>query len=138
MIRCPFNTGVHLEAYNLLICRPTGKLTARQMNDIAICRECILKAGLLQINRFHDLTGITAIDLSFEDVRNICETESRMRKSVHPIKACYLVPNDLLYGTIRMYQALIERRGVEVHVSYSLDEIAGILGIEKSAIEKHP
>ncbi len=132
MIACPFNYGNYRSDINLLICRPEGKLTTDQMNDVAICRECIERKGLFQVNRFHDLSAITSIDLRFEEVRQICKTEEKFRKSGPPIKACYLVPNDLLYGTIRMYKALIEDRGVKVYVSHDLGELADALGVDKS------
>lgn len=132
MIHCPYNTGVYHKDIDLLVCCPKGKLNADRLNDMAICRECIQKAGLLQTNRFHNLTDITSIDLGFEEVNRICQAESRMRKNGLPIKACYLVPNDLLYGTIRMYQALIESSGVEVHVSHNIEELAKILGVDSS------
>ncbi len=138
MIKCPFNCGVHVEDRNLLVCRPNGKLTEDRMNDIAICRECIQKSGLTHIDRFHDLTGITSIDLRFEDVKHICDIESQLRKPERPVKACYLVPNALLYGTIRMYAALIESCGVEVHVSYKLDELASLLGVDTSVLTAKP
>jgi len=134
MRNCPFKYGVYREDYNLLVCHPKGELTADRMNDIAICRECILKAGLTEVDRFHNLTDITSVNLGFDEVRQICHVESRMRDSAQPVKACYLVPNDLLYGTIRMYQALIESSGVEVHVSYDINELASILGVEKSVL----
>ncbi len=134
MIHCPFNFGVYLEDYNILVCHPRGELTAGLVNDIAICRECITKANLTQVNRFHNLTNITSINLGFDEVRQICTSESSLRGSGQPIKACYLVPNQLLYGTIRMYQALIESCGVEVFVSYDIDELSSILGVDKSIL----
>ena len=134
MIKCPYHTGVYHENLDLLVCHPKGKLNADKLNDIANCRECIQKAGLFQTNRFHNLTDITSIDLGFDDVHRICQAESRMRQTDGPIKACYLVPNDLLYGTIRMYQALIASSGVEVHVSRNIDELAKILGVDSSRL----
>ena len=131
MIKCPFNYGVYREDYKILVCHPKCELTADIVNDVAICRECIVKAGLTQVNRFHNLTDIASINLDFDQVRQICNVESTLRKNAKPVKACYLVPNSLLYGTIKMYQALIENGGVEVHVSYDINEIAGILGVEK-------
>ena len=127
MIECLYHCGRYNDELELLICRPTKELTEDKMNDIAICRECIQKAGLVQVNRFHDLTSITSVNLHFEEVQRICDAETRLRKTASPIKACYLVPNPLLFGTIRMYQSLIERSGVSVHVSYDLEELANIL-----------
>jgi len=137
-IYCKYRCGFHWEDLNLQLCRPTGKLVADKMNDIAVCRECIQSAGNMQINRFHDLTAITSIDLSFEHIREICEKESKFRKFNRPIKACYLVPNALLYGTIRMYEALIESSGVEVHVSYEIEKLAAVLGVDKALLIAEP
>ncbi len=134
MINCPFNFGFYRKDYNILICHPKGELTADKVNDIAICRECILNTGLTQINRFHNLIDITSVNLGFDEVLKICDTESMVRDSSQPIKACYLVPNSLLYGTIRMYDALIESCGVEVHVSYDINELSSVLGVEKSVL----
>jgi hypothetical protein len=68
MFTCPYDAGTFNEALGILICRPTGELTADFAHDFAICRECIVKAGLEQVNRFHDLTGITATNLRYEEV----------------------------------------------------------------------
>jgi hypothetical protein len=134
MIHCPYNFGVYKKGFNLLVCHLRGELTSDIMNDIAICRDCIQKEGLTQTNRFHNLTDISSVNLGFKEVYQICNAESNLRTSAQPIKACYLVSNKLLYGTIRMYQALIENSGVEAHVSFDIDELADILGVEKSVL----
>ncbi|PIP01560.1 MAG: hypothetical protein COW18_02375 [Zetaproteobacteria bacterium CG12_big_fil_rev_8_21_14_0_65_54_13] len=135
MITCPFKCGQYYSQYELLICRPHGKLTSDLMNDISICRECIQQSGMLQVNRFHDLRGITSIELGFREVAQLCESEALMRQDqATAIHACYLVPNALLFGTIRMYQMLIEGSGVVVHVSYALDDMAEVLGVEPSLL----
>jgi hypothetical protein len=81
VIHCPYNFGIYKKEYNLIICHPKGELTSDMMNDIAICRECIQKAGLFQTNRFHNLTDITAINLRFNEVHQICVAESNLRDS---------------------------------------------------------
>jgi len=81
MIYCPFNFGIYREDYNILVCNPKGELTADVVNDIAICRECIQKIGMNQVNRFHNLTDITSVKLMFDEVSQICEVESRLRDS---------------------------------------------------------
>ena len=138
MINCPNNYGIYREDYSLLVCHPKGELTADMMHGTANCRECIKKPELLEINRFHDLTDISSVNLGYEELSRISDEESRMREAAQPIKACYLVPNTLLYGTIRMYEALISSSGVEVHVSYDIDELAGILGVEKTVLTTEP
>ncbi len=118
----------------MLICRPTGVLTNDRGNDIATCRECLLKAGLTNVNRFHDLTRVTGLDLNFNDMLSISAQESESRKGQPQIKACYLVPNPLIYGMIRMYQMLSESQGIDVHVSYNMPELAAVLGLEASQL----
>ncbi len=134
MIHCPYKYGFYWKDHNLLVCHPKGELTTDRVNDISICRECIIKAGLSQVNRFHNLTDITSINLNFDEVSKICEIEAKLRENSKSIKACYLVQNPLLYGTIRMYQSLIESCGVDVHVSYNIDELADVLEVEKSVL----
>jgi len=110
-------------------------LTSAMMEDIAICRECILESGLFLVDRFHDLSDINSVNLEFDDIRQVCYKESGLRSSARSIKACYLVPNDLLFGVIRMYQALIEGHGVNVYISKDLKKLANILGIDKTLLK---
>lgn len=131
---CKYNCGILKEDINLLVCHPIEELTTDRMNDIATCRECIQEKGLAQENRFHDFTDITSVNITFDEIKRICSSESTLRESKRPIKACYLVSNQLLYGTIRMYRALIESSGVEVHVSYDINELANILKVDKSVL----
>ena len=138
MINCPYNYGVYREDYNLLICHPKGELTADLVHGVANCRECILQPDSLRFNRFHDLTDISSVNLGFKEVSQICSEESKIREAAQPIKACYMVPNALLYGTIRMYEVLISRGGVEVHVSHDINELAEILGVEKAVLSIEP
>jgi hypothetical protein len=134
MFTCPFKVGKFNKKLGILICRPTGELTADLAHDLIICRECIEKAGLHQVNRFHDLTGITSVNLKFYDIFRLCEHEALLRKPEKPVKACYLAANPVVLGTMNMYAALAESRGVEVHVSYELKKLADVLGVEPSQL----
>jgi hypothetical protein len=134
MIFCPYDSGEFDKSLGILICHPIGELTSNLAHDVAVCRECIVKAGLEAVNRFHDLSGITSIHLRFEDVNALCQSEAAIRQPERPVKACYLAQNPAVYGTIRMYEALMEDRGVEVHVSSRLEELAAVLGIDAAQL----
>jgi len=134
MITCPYASGEYRQDIDILLCYPTGVLTSENMADIATCRNCIVRAGLNQVNRFHDLRGITSVEIHFDDVFRLCSKETVTRDPQHPIKACYLVTNELVFGMIRMYEAMIEGKGVEVHVSYDIDELAEVLGVNASQL----
>jgi hypothetical protein len=133
-ITCPFGCGAYDEELGILVCRPTGVLSNDNLHDIAVCRECLEAAGRADVNRFHDLTKVKGVNLHFEDLRKIADRETRFRQGRPTINACYWVPNPLLYGTIRMYQALMETRGVQVYVSYDLPELAAILNVDPSRL----
>jgi hypothetical protein len=134
MFSCPYNAGEFNEIIGVLICRPTGVLTADRARDVAICRECIVKAGIDQVHRFHDLTGITGIELRYDDVERLCRIESGYRKPDHPVKACHLVSSPSFYGTHRMYRTLAESRGVEVHVGYDIEKLAAVLEVDPAQL----
>jgi hypothetical protein len=130
MIRCPHRCGMFREDLGLLVCRPRGVLTSDRAEDIVLCRDCLRTAGWPNIHRYHDLTQITQVKLHFHDMMHVAMSEAKLRKGRPQVKACYLVPNQLLYGMIRMYQELIAWRGVEVHVSYDLSALATVLGVD--------
>ena len=132
MIKCKRNFGRHNEKSNILVCHPKGEFTGKEMNEIAICSGCTQKSLLLHVNRFHDWTDITLVDVGYDAINRMSTAETKLRESLPPIKACYLVPNALLYGTVRMYQTLIENSGVEVHASYDINELATILNVGNS------
>lgn len=136
MIVCPHHCGEYREDLGILICRPAGTLTSDTLADIAICRDCIEKAGLNHVNRFHDLRGIISVNITFSEMFGFIQRESVNYSADMPIKACYLVPNAALYGTIRMYEALIAGRGVNVYVSYDINELAAILGVDVSRLQE--
>ncbi len=54
------------------------------------------------------------------------------------MKACFLVSNPVVFGTLRIYQTLAEEAGVEVHVSYNISQLARVLGVEESALTTRP
>lgn len=134
MITCPHSCGEYRKDIGILICRPTGVLTSDRAADIVFCRDCLGKSGRSDVNRFHDLTGVIGVSLSFEKMFSVAEEEGRLRTETPPVKACILVPNTLLYGTMRMYQMFMETRGVEVYIDYDLAAIAARLNVDAATL----
>ena len=66
-------------------------------------------------DRFTDLSGLTAVRLSFTEVEEIA---SRRVASYHgaPVKSAILAFNPLAFGIARMYQQLMRRSPIEVRV----------------------
>ncbi len=134
MITCPSDYGKFRADLSLLICRPHGRLTSHMITDIFTCRDCLVGAQQLHVNRFHDLTKVTGVDLRFAEMSALAEMEHQIRGGQPPVKACYLVANEVVFGMVRMYQALAEKSGVEVHVSYDLSELATLLNVPESEL----
>lgn len=134
MIVCPYQCGTVDEGKNLLVCRPKGILSSELAQDIFVCQHCLATSGLFHLNRFHDLSGITGIELRFQDIMVLAEQEQESRKGLPLVEACYFAPNDALYGIARMYRAMIEGRGARVHVSRDLRELATVLKVDEGRL----
>lgn len=139
MIECLHDAGYYRPDLKLLICRPKGVITKDRAQDLFICQQCLKKANLTDVNRFHDLTGITGVDLHFSDVSSLTHHEALFRRdSDVRIKACYWVPNDAVYGIVRMYQTLMESHGVDVYVSRRISDLAEVLGVAETELVGEP
>jgi hypothetical protein len=134
---CPYGCGEFREDLGLLICRPAGTLTGARAREIITCSACFAGQGCLDANRFHDLTNVKKLDLHFDRMALIAAKETDVRKGRKPVKACFLVHNQVLYGTIRMYQALMADQGVEAHVGYEISELARVLGVDEKKLAHH-
>ncbi|MGA9365696.1 MAG: hypothetical protein WBW16_15145 [Bacteroidota bacterium] len=133
-VNCPYGNGEFKEDLQLLVCKPTGRVTNDLMNDTVTCQGCHHQIDALRFNRFHDFRDVTGVDLHFGDMVNLAAREREKRKGLPPVKACFLVSNPVVFGTLRIYQTLAEDAGVEVHVSYNISQLARVLGVDESVL----
>lgn len=134
IVNCPFGNGEFKEDLQLLVCKPQGRVTDDLMNDTITCQACYQQINVQRSNRFHDFRDVTGVDLHFGDMVNLAARERENRKGLPPVKACFLVSNPVVFGTLRIYQTLAEEAGVEVHVSYSISQLARTLGVDESVL----
>ena len=134
ILNCPYGYGAFREDLNLLVCKPTGRVTDDLMKDTITCQACHQQIDALRFNRFHDFRDVTGVDLHFGDMVNLAAREKENRKGLAPVKACFLVSNPVVFGTLRIYQTLAEEAGVEVHVSYNISQLAQVLGVDESVL----
>jgi hypothetical protein len=134
IVNCPFGNGEFKEDLQLLVCKPTGRVTDDLMNDTITCQACYRQINVQRFNRFHDFRDVTGVDLHFGDMVHLATRERERRKGLPPVKACYLVSNPVIFGTLRIYPTLAEDAGVEVHVSYNITQLARVLGVEESTL----
>jgi hypothetical protein len=138
IVNCPYGNGEFKEDLQLLVCKPKGRVTNDLMNDTITCQACHHQIEALRFKRFHDFTDVTGIDLHFGDIVTLATKEREDRKGLPPVKACFLVSNPVVFGTLRIYQTLAEEAGVEVHVSYNISQLARVLGVEGSLLTIRP
>jgi hypothetical protein len=134
IVNCPFGTGEFKQDLQLLICKPRGRVTDDLMNDTITCLACYQQINALRFNRFHDFRDVTGVDLHFGDMVNLATRERERRKGLAPVKACFLVSNPVVFGTLRIYQTLAEEARVEVHVSYNISQLARVLGVDEAVL----
>ena len=135
MASCRPRTGVVMKKPKLMIYRPEGRLTGDRLGDIFSSRSCFAMKGFDAVDRFHDLRGVTGIEVNFQDIKALARDEAFARRGQPAIKACYLVSNPVVYGLVRMYKALVSECGVDVHVSKDIREIAVELGVAQDQLE---
>lgn len=135
MTHCSHKSGIYMKRLKLMICRPEGRLTGDRVGDLFACKSCAKMPGYDAVNRFHDFRGVTGIDIDFQDMKAMAREEAFVRRSQPPIKACYLVSNPAIYGVVRMYKAMMDGCGVDVHVSKHLHELAEELGVSQDQLD---
>ena len=134
MLNCPYKWGSYREDYDLLICRPQGLLTEDWMRGMVSFENCLPDMMNHDITkRFFDLRGLTTTSLGIETLQRITSSIPKERLT-RPTVECFLVSRPLIYGTVKMYQAVVEEHGLQVHVSFSISEIAKILEVEESVL----
>jgi hypothetical protein len=138
IVNCPFGYGEFKEDLQLLVCKPKGRVTDDLMKDTITCQACYQQINAQRFNRFHDFRDVTGVDLHFDDMVNIAARERENHKDLPPVKACFLVSNPVVFGTLRIYQTLAEEAGVEVHVSYNISQLARVPGVDESALTTRP
>jgi hypothetical protein len=134
IVNCPYGYGEFKEDLQLLICKPKGHVTNELMYDTVTCQGCHQQIEAAKFNRFHDFREVIGIDLHFGDIAELAEKERKNRQGLPRVKACFLVSNPVVFGTLRIYETLAEDAGVEVHVSYHIADLARVLGVEESRL----
>lgn len=134
MFGCPFDCGRYREDMDLLICRPKGDLDEDRLRGMSSCINCFPETALKAGKRFFDLREIQSIKLGLENFYCVKAMGIPQKTSNDRVVECFLVSNQLLFGMIRMYESVMERPGLEIHVSYNIQELATILDVDASAL----
>jgi len=120
----------------LVIWRPSGILDTVKIHEfISFVNECS-KQGDPHFCRFIDLTQISGISVSYQDLYPIAKQrieyyDTTLKKKV---RMAILVNNPLSYGMARMYEMLSENPYIDVNIYENADEAARFLEVDKSII----
>lgn len=119
-----------------IICsQVTGELDAVFANQwVEKLEEQESQSGQIT-RRFHDVRGINAVRLSFDDLWGIAQRRLSSYKNLNETFTVFWVSTPLNYGVSRMYQALTDGTPFKIEVLYKLDEVADYLGVDISILE---
>ena len=87
------------------------------------------------LNRFHDVRGINAVHLSFDDLWAVAQRRMEAYESGEETLTAFWVSTPLNYGVASMYQALTEGTPFEIKVLYKIEDAADFLGVDKKILE---
>jgi len=117
----------------VVLIQSTGKIELRDMFDFA-ARVRSDPAIHPDFNALIDLTELTGLDASFEELRRYAKDANGDPFSVKAL--CVAVaPHDFAYGIARMYQTLREKQG-DFRVVRTMEEGRNLLGLDRAAAAK--
>jgi hypothetical protein len=120
---------------NIICSQVSGELDAELANQwIEKLEEQETQSGIIT-KRFHDVRGIDAVRLSFDDLWSIAQRRLSSYQNLKETHTVFWVSTPLNYGVSRMYQALTDGTPFKIEVLYKLDEIADFLDVDISLLE---
>ena len=120
---------------NIICDKLTGELDATFAAEWVDKLEEQEKSTPQTLHRFHDVRGIDAVHLSFDDLWNIAQRRIKSYEVGQENIAAFWVSTPLNYGVSRMYQALTDGTPFKIEVFYNLDEVAEYLGVNEKFLE---
>jgi len=117
----------------LLIVRPRGNL------DLEYCFELFARIrrqeGDERFDRFIDLSGVTDVDLSFDEVRRLAGNCSAYWSDGPKARCAVHAEREILFGVARMFQSLMETDRLDVGVCRTCTAAAVSLGVPPELLE---
>lgn len=121
---------------NIICDKLTGELDAAFAAEWVDKLEEQEKSTPQTLYRFHDVRGIDAVHLSFDDLWNFAQRRIKSYEQGNENSAAFWVSTPLNYGVSRMYQALTDGTPFKIEVFYNLDEVADYLGVNQKLLEE--
>lgn len=121
---------------NIICDQVTGELDAALAAEWVDKLEEQEKSTTQTLHRFHDVRGINAVHLSFDDLWNIAQRRIASYEKGQENIAAFWVSTPLNYGVSRMYQALTDGSPFKIEVFYELNKVADYLGVNQKLLEE--
>lgn len=120
---------------NIICSKISGELNASLANEWVEKLEEQEAQTKQTLHRFHDVRGIDAVHLSFDELWSIAQRRLEAYKAGEANLSVFWVSTPLNYGVSRMYQSLTEGTPFKIEVLYKIEEVAEFLGVDKKIIE---
>jgi hypothetical protein len=117
---------------DLMIWRPTGTMDLRKIIEFVNFLEDRIKAGKHNFKRFIDLSNIKDISVNHEDLYSVASGRRQFsaEKIESNVKLAFFVTNALSFGMARMYENMLDGAQFDIHIYYTLDEVASFLEVD--------
>lgn len=90
-----------------------------------------------QFMRFIDLTHAKNISVDSDDLYNIASLRRKYaaRALREKVKVAFFVNNSFTFGMARMYENILDSTSYDIHIYYSLEEVAEFLDVDISLLK---
>lgn len=90
-----------------------------------------------QFMRFIDLTHTKNISVNSDDLYSIASLRRKYaaRALREKVKVAFFVNNSFTFGMARMYENILDSTSYDIHIYYSLEEIAEFLDVDISLLK---
>ncbi|MCK4559164.1 MAG: hypothetical protein KAV45_05220 [Calditrichia bacterium] len=87
--------------------------------------------------RFIDLTHAKNISVNSDDLYNIASLRRKYAAKAlrEKVKVAFFVNNPFTFGMARMYENILDSTSYDIHIYYSLEEVAEFLDVDISLLK---
>ena len=122
---------------DLVIWRPHNSIDLEKIQTFVNFLDQQNPVRSSQFMRFIDLTHTKKISVNSDDLYSIASLRRKYaaRALREKVKVAFFVNNSFTFGMARMYENILDSTSYDIHIYYSLEEIAEFLDVDISLLK---
>lgn len=122
---------------DLVIWRPHNSIDLEKIKTFVNFLDQQNPVRSSQFMRFIDLTHTKNISVNSDDLYSIASLRRKYaaRALREKVKVAFFVNNSFTFGMARMYENILDSTSYDIHIYYSLEEIAEFLDVDISLLK---